>query len=156
VQGDKVEILKTWGGRDFSGDGTVPRVSAVPLENTDAQAGMFAGEQHGSLQNDDAVLTHLRGILTGRLLDLGMFEAVEPSRIGIEVEELFGPSEPIRIRARGDREDLPLTAQVQNADTGQLATTVDLRSHGDASYGAEVPPLPEGANSVTSLFSVVG
>jgi pimeloyl-ACP methyl ester carboxylesterase len=84
VRGGKVEILKTWDDKDLSGDGTVPRVSAVPLEVVDAQAGMFAGEQHGSLQNDSAVLTHLRGLLTGQVINLSMFEAMGPSRIGVE------------------------------------------------------------------------
>ena len=164
VQGDQVELLKTWNGKDYSGDGTVPRVSAVPLEVVDAQAGMFAGEIHGSLQNDAAVLTHLRGLLTGRVIDLSMFESIEPTRIGLEVEELFAADEPIPIAARGDRDGLELTARISNADTGEVARTVTLRSGGDGTYTAEAPPLPEGfyrltveggIDSVTSLLAVV-
>jgi pimeloyl-ACP methyl ester carboxylesterase len=164
VRGDEVRMLRTWKGRDLSGDGTVPRVSAVPLEIVDAQAGMFAGEQHGSLQNDTAVLKHLRGLLTGRSIDLTMFEGMEPARIGVEVEELFEAREPIPISARSDRDDLELTADVSNADSGQIVSSVELTNNRDGSYRVEVSPLEEGCyrvvvgggvDRVTSLFSVV-
>ncbi len=167
LHGDRVEVLRTWKGKDLSGDGTVPRVSAVPLEITDAQTGMFAGEKHGSLQNDTAVLTHLRGLLTGQVIDLSIFESLQPSLIGVEVDELFAKDEPITVRAKADAEaPIELTAQAVQADTGELSASLPLECEGDGRYRVEIPPLSEGIyrlrvggggiDSVTSILSVLG
>ncbi len=55
LDGDKVTMVKTYEGRPLDGDGTVPRVSAVPLELSDNPSATYAATQHGSLQNADAV-----------------------------------------------------------------------------------------------------
>jgi len=164
IRDERVELLETWDGKDLSGDGTVPRVSAVPLELGDARAGMFAGEKRASLQNDSAVLTHLRGILTGQVVDLSMFESMEPARIGVSVDELFAVGEPIPLLVRADRDDLSLIARVFNADTGEVARAVELSASSDCTYRAELAPLKEGCyrlvveggiDTVTSLVSVL-
>lgn len=65
IVGNRVELHYSLGGQDMHGDGTVPRVSAMPAEATDAAQGMFAATRHVALQNADAVTTHLGGVLTG-------------------------------------------------------------------------------------------
>ena len=59
---------KGFDGEDRKGDGTVPRVSATPIETDDwgGYQPMYSSDKHGSLQNDDAVRTQLLGILTAR------------------------------------------------------------------------------------------
>ncbi|MFE0699817.1 hypothetical protein [Streptomyces sp. NPDC058872] len=57
----KVETLLTRGGHDESGDGTVPKLSAA-LSGTE-NARTFVPQRHASLQNQDAMLEHLKGIL---------------------------------------------------------------------------------------------
>jgi hypothetical protein len=51
--------------QDNSGDGTVPRVSATPLELSNARREIFVSEVDASLQNFNAGLVNLTGILTG-------------------------------------------------------------------------------------------
>jgi hypothetical protein len=69
VAGGQVTLLRERNGRDDGGDGTVPRGSALPLEQNNASQGMFTEDVHGSLQNIPHVLQHLRGVLTGLKLD---------------------------------------------------------------------------------------
>ena len=55
----------------------MPRMSAIPLEMSDNPAATYAATRHGSLQNADAVLDHITGVLSGldlkpgRLLEAG-------------------------------------------------------------------------------------
>ena len=67
IVGDHVEMQHAIRGDDPGGDGTVPRPSAMPREQEDAAQGMFAATKHSSLQNAEAVLTHLAGVITGSL-----------------------------------------------------------------------------------------
>ncbi|MFJ3880072.1 hypothetical protein ACIPW5_21790 [Streptomyces sp. NPDC090077] len=61
IVGDKVETLMVRGDHDESGDGTVPKLSAA-LSGTE-EARTFVPQKHGSLQNHDAMLDHLKGVL---------------------------------------------------------------------------------------------
>jgi len=45
------------------GDGTVPRLSAIPIELSDAYRDSFVPERHGSLQRNRSVLDDVRGRL---------------------------------------------------------------------------------------------
>lgn len=147
--GQGVELLKEYRGEDISGDGTVPRVSAVPIEYSDENVGMFASTKHGSLQNAAAVLTHLEGVLTGRHLDLGSFrEEPTAARVSLEIEDLLEADDPVRIRARPTRPDLTLSAEVTDASTGQEVASVPLSPDADRWHEAELDPLPAGAYRV--------
>ena len=90
------------------GDGTVPRVSAVPLPQSDPRdfRGYFVGEQHAALQNHPFVLvdlierfkqlqgpdlSNLRGELVKRL----------PRALSLELDDLYAPGEPVVIRRGG-------------------------------------------------------
>lgn len=75
------------------GDGTVPRVSASPLELDDDSGAMFAGTKHSSLQNADAVLTQLKGWMTGA--DLTGFRAGGPVRLSVELDDVHAAGEPV-------------------------------------------------------------
>ena len=61
-----VEMLQSHAGVDSGGDGTVPRVSATPLELADQSREIYAPDQHGSLQNSTGPLTQLIGLLSAR------------------------------------------------------------------------------------------
>jgi lecithin:cholesterol acyltransferase len=119
----RVELLDVHGGQDWKGDGTVPRVSAVPAEAGDVHP-MFTGTRHGSLQNADAVLVQLTGILSGLRLDVARFQAESPAapavHLGLELDDAYPASAPIRMRVRTDRADAPpLSASVADVDTGR-------------------------------------
>jgi hypothetical protein len=151
--GGGVELLRTHKGQDRSGDGTVPRVSATPLELSGERREMYAATSHGSLQNADATLTQLFGALTGLYFDLGDFRRAErdrhPVHVGLEVEDLYEAGLPIELRALVDTDaDVALQATVSDADSGAPVAQVPLRRAGDQEHRAELPPLPEGSYRV--------
>jgi len=99
LAGESGAMLQTYKGKELGGDGTVPRVSAIPIELGDnPTSAMYAGTQHGSLQNTDAVITHLSGLLSGFDLDLGAFRKPK-TQVALEVEDVFFAGEPIVVRA---------------------------------------------------------
>ena len=152
VEQGRVVILQSHRGTDYSGDGTVPRVSALPVEITDGRTGMFAGEKHGSLQNDGSVLMHLRGLLTGRQINFNDFERVEgpePVTLGVEVDDVFAKDEPVVVTAIAKADGLSLSVLVANVDTGEIRTPAPLTQIADDRYQASLPPLPPGAYRVT-------
>ncbi|MEV7592075.1 hypothetical protein AB0O42_17465 [Streptomyces sp. NPDC089922] len=61
IAGDRAESLMTRADRDEGGDGTVPKLSAALSGTEDART--FVPQKHGSLQNQDAMLDHLKGVL---------------------------------------------------------------------------------------------
>lgn len=95
---ENVELFQSYKGKDLSGDGTVPRVSAVPLELSDKPNAMYAATQHGSLQNADSVLAQIEGVLSGFNLDLGTFR--KGGSVALEIEDLFWKEESVSLRAR--------------------------------------------------------
>ncbi|MGH8974806.1 MAG: lipase/acyltransferase domain-containing protein, partial [Acidimicrobiia bacterium] len=67
--GEKVELLRTHEGEDHGGDGTVPRMSATPIDLEGQEREMWFSERHSRLQNFDPVLTHLHGVFTADQID---------------------------------------------------------------------------------------
>jgi Lecithin:cholesterol acyltransferase len=156
---DGVELIRTYEGADQDGDGTVPRVSATPIEVEHEENAMFAAQRHASLQNDDPVLAQLAGILSGLRLDLSVFRG--PSlNVSLDVDDLYEVGEPITVRARPEREtDEPLLAVIEDAarppddERPDEVARATLRESDDGWHSAEVPPLPEGAYRVTVFGS---
>jgi hypothetical protein len=147
---DGVELLPSYDGRDYGGDGTVPRVSATPLEYSDEARDMFAATQHASLQNADAVLTHLDGLINSLYFDLGGFRKprLSPVKLALEVEDLFWRDEPVTVRARPEREEVQLVATLMHTDSGGSVDRIRMRSDGDGWQVAEFAPPPEGSYRV--------
>jgi pimeloyl-ACP methyl ester carboxylesterase len=146
LAGDGVELLKTYDGNDFKGDGTVPRVSATPLEYSDEGREMFAATQHASLQNADAVLTHLDGLINSLYFDLGGFRkpSLSPVKVSIDVEDLYWRDEPITVRARPEREEVRLVATLMRTDSGEAVGTLPLVDDADGWKEAEFAPPAAG------------
>jgi pimeloyl-ACP methyl ester carboxylesterase len=159
TSGGGVELIRTYEGADQDGDGTVPRVSATPIEVEHEENAMFAAQRHASLQNDDPVLAQLAGILSGLRLDLSVFRG--PSlNVSLDVDDLYEVGEPITVRARPEREtDEPMLAVVENAarppddERPDEVARATLREADDGWHSAEVPPLPEGTYRVTVFGS---
>lgn len=145
--GNKVTMLQTYKGDALGGDGTVPRVSAIPLEMSDNPAATYAATQHGSLQNADAVLAHLMGVLSGLDLDLGDFKKPKIA-VALEVEDLYVVGEAVSVRAR-PRNDVALAATFRRSgESAPLARLAMTPAENDW-YGATfIPPAP-GAYRVT-------
>jgi hypothetical protein len=145
-----VEMLYSLGDRDLKGDGTVPRVSATPIELSRERREMFAATSHGSLQNADAVLTHLAGVISGLAVDLGGFRDTRrrpptfASHLGLQVEDLYEANEPIGVTLHAEGEAGPLTATVTELESGAEMARAEL-VEASARREVELPPLPPGA-----------
>ncbi|MFW2380679.1 MAG: esterase/lipase family protein [Acidimicrobiales bacterium] len=143
LDGDAVTLLRTHGGRDHSGDGTVPRVSAMPIEMTDAADGVFSPAVHSSIQNTENALTQVTGIITGADIDLGAFRD-RYAGISIDLPDLVDAAAGLRIAGRptGGR-DTGLTATVTDADSGVVAWSGSLIEDVEW-HVATTPPLSPG------------
>ena len=131
------------GGEDHGGDGTVPRVSATPIETDDWQPAyqpMYASDRHASLQNADAVHVQLHGILTPT-----------PDRVPRRAERATGGRRAPRRRreprptgaARAGEPHLPGVGH-RPGDRAPATPPVTMRRDSDDVHHAEVPPLPPG------------
>jgi pimeloyl-ACP methyl ester carboxylesterase len=148
--GSAIELLATHEGRDDSGDGTVPRVSATPLELSAAGREMYAATRHASLQNADAVLAHLRGLITGLYLPIGEFFATRLAdvRVSVDLDDVYWSDEPVRA-ALQTRPDVELTVSIESAATGQEMARAAVRAGDDGRARAECAPLPAGTYRIT-------
>ncbi len=139
----RLALADSYDGEDMGGDGTVPRVSATPIETDDDQPAyqpMYSSEKHGNLQTSEPVQTQLRGILTAR--PLGAFRAVQGVRV--EADELLAVGEPLVVRALPDAAVLTLRATVTDVASGRLAGELVLTRDADEVHTGELPPLPAG------------
>jgi hypothetical protein len=143
--GDTVTTLRTLRDEDRDGDSTVPRDSATPIEFEHEEAAMFAAERHGSLQNQDAALVQLSGLVTGH--DTSSFRAFT-DRLGLDMEDLYPATEPFTIRARSEAGAAPLTAAVTD-ERGTEIARVDLARGFDEWLEGSVGPLEPGAYRVS-------
>ncbi len=143
LEGDKVTMLRNLGGRDHGGDGTVPRVSAMPIEMTDAARGLFSPTRHSSMQNTQAVITQVTGIITGADIELSGFRD-RYAGLSLDIPDLIDAADGLRVAARptGGRDDV-LTATVTDVDTGVTAWSGPLAADVDW-HVAATPPLEPG------------
>jgi pimeloyl-ACP methyl ester carboxylesterase len=81
------------------GDGTVPKVSSIPIERSSNFDNFFIAEKHGALQNQTQVLESLMNCLQMSQFDLSAVKALQAS-ISLSLEDLYLPDELINIRAR--------------------------------------------------------
>ena len=141
LSGGKITLLRSSGGRDYSGDGTVPRFSATPLEMSDSHREIYVAEQHGSLQDFDPALVNLIGVLTGQDIDLGQFNFAPAQTLSLDIDDVYGADDVV-LRATPSIE-APVRAKVYDAQSGALARNIPLAPEGDA-YVARTQ-LPPGA-----------
>jgi pimeloyl-ACP methyl ester carboxylesterase len=134
-----VELLRSYSDADNGGDGTVPRVSATPVELSDQGREIYAPDQHGSLQNSTGPLTQLIGLLSAR--PTSKFRGLL-SGFGLELDEVFAAGEPISAVVTSDDPSLAVNAVVTDAATGRPVIESREEADGDGMYRAEWPPLP--------------
>ena len=150
--GDKVTLIRSHGGEDLGGDGTVPRPSATPAEFERLENAIYTAERHASLQNDDDVLFQLHGILTQPAFDPKNYRAAA-GKVGqsLDVEDWIDPAEPLVVKARPleDPGGL-LVAVAEDVETGQEVARQRLREADDGWYEAELT-LSEGLYRVSSM-----
>lgn len=143
LDGERLVLVERYGDEDLGGDGTVPRVSATPIETDNLQPAyqpMYSSEKHGSLQLAEAVQTQLRGILTAR--PLTGFRAVNGVRV--EADDMLATGESLKVRALPDAAGLTLRATLTDVASGRVAGSLVLARDSDDVHTAELPPVPAG------------
>ncbi len=127
------------------GDGTVPRISATPIELSDDAREYFLPEHHGMLQSNPHLLDSLRNLLQ-QLLSRGLGAIRGPSSISggpgraaisLDVADVHPSGAPVEIRA-GVRDDSGAACDLE-----AVVTPVD-----PAGPALEGRLLEEGATSV--------
>ncbi|HEX7115764.1 MAG TPA: hypothetical protein VF193_11590 [Steroidobacter sp.] len=140
-QSGKVELLRSLNGQDHGGDGTVPRVSATPLELVDQDREMFAAQIHGSMQNSREVLASVKGVLTQPEVSL---KRLRHAGLGVDltldIEDVVAPGEPLTVRARVSEGNPRLTVELTNTQTNETQT--DFLSRSGDWYEGEFEPPP--------------
>lgn len=109
------------------GDGTVPQVSAIPIERSGNFDNLFIAEQHGALQNQKQVLQNLLNCLELSQFDLAAVKAPQTA-ISLSLDDLYLPDEPVSIRARvtGAISFGKLQAEITSVSHEQPAVNLDF------------------------------
>jgi pimeloyl-ACP methyl ester carboxylesterase len=105
------------------GDGTVPRLSAIPIELSTEYRDTYVPERHGSLQSNKTVLTDLLGrIQQTQVVGLGAIRGAEiraqRAAISLDLDDLYLEGEPVEVFAQlanADQQDTygPIQAHIQ-------------------------------------------
>ncbi len=81
------------------GDGTVPQVSAIPIELSNSFNNSFIAERHSSLQNQNQILEDLKNRIQFNQSDLASVRASQTA-ISLALEDLYLTNEAIAMRAK--------------------------------------------------------
>ncbi|HEX8436315.1 CHAT domain-containing protein, partial [Archangium sp.] len=132
-------------GTDNAGDGTVPRVSALPVESRHHARAMYSPTSHASLQNAAEVLAHVEGILTSQRIDLDKYRAPElpPKQLSLHLDDAYAHDEPVTFRVRPSQEPVSLEAFVTHVET-KRGPRLALKRDKDGFHVGELPPLAPG------------
>ena len=151
ILGNRVEMLHDHRGTDFGGDGTVPRPSAMPLEQEDAAMGMFAATRHASLQNADAVLAHLGGVLSSLYMPLGDFRSPKARlvQLSLDLADLYRATEPVIVRARPSQAGVALGATFVDVESGREVERLPMTATSDGWHSLTFAPPRAGAYRVS-------
>jgi pimeloyl-ACP methyl ester carboxylesterase len=139
LEGGNVVTLRSYDGVDTDGDGTVPLQSATPPEWVDGHLEVFSADRHATLQNADSVLIQLDGLLRDERV---RFRAA-PVEIGLDLDDVFEPAEPVRFAVRASKPGVPMMATIVDRSNGAevARTTFTGVEEWDA---VELAPVPTG------------
>jgi triacylglycerol esterase/lipase EstA (alpha/beta hydrolase family) len=113
------------------GDGTVPKVSAIPIERSKELDNFFIAEQHGGLQNQAQVLDNLLNTLQISQYTLSDVRAKAPqTAISLSLDDLYLADELVALRARlvglPDSASGKLKAEVESVSGARPSLTLDF------------------------------
>ena len=161
--GKSIEVMAFRRPEEEGGDGTVPKVSAVPHESLAGWVNAtFVAQKHGSLQNDEPVFNHLAGVLRSDPIGPDVFPAADDA-IALEVDDVT-TEEPFVVRARPAQGGTELRAVVTPLGGGK-ARSEKLHATADGWHELVVTGLPArdyrvsvnavGSRTVTDVASVI-
>ncbi|CAO4185795.1 Lecithin--cholesterol acyltransferase [Methylorubrum aminovorans] len=134
--------LRTHEGKELGGDGTVSRVSAIPIEDGETSATYFA-TTHSALQSVPAALEHLKGVMTGAAIDLRRFRSDQGvgAPIRLAIRDAYPVDEPFVLEAVPSTYRQTLNGTVERLDEPAETRDFVLRPRGDVHRAeASLPP----------------
>jgi hypothetical protein len=147
------------------GDGTVPYVSAIPIELSDEYRESYIPERHGSLQKQPQVLNDLHGRL--RQMQVQGLAAIrgpgikpemtERPAISLDLEDAYLAAEPLTLRARlinTQGAAGSIQARIQPAQGGPVAQKDFVEQNGE--WVLQLDALPAGLYRVEVRTNKVG
>jgi hypothetical protein len=129
-EGGKLELLASRSGKDDSGDGTVPRISATPIEVVKESGAVFACERHGSLQNNAGLLAHVRGALTEPVNEGVVRAFLDVADLTVTVEDAYKTGEVIEIGVKSSDGKPDIEAVLQDAVTNAEIDRLPVKAGG--------------------------
>ncbi|MBI2509152.1 MAG: hypothetical protein HYV99_04020 [Betaproteobacteria bacterium] len=148
-EGGSVELLRHHAGRNLKGDGTVPRISATPVELSNKMLETYVATCHASLQNATEALHHVCEAITSLDLDLtAPVYRVSPSaliKVALDIEDAYWDDEPVSIRVLTEPSPSPaLHAVVTENQNGTEIARVNYPAGREGWISAELAPLRPG------------
>lgn len=142
----QLATLHTYEGEELDGDGTVPRVSATPIEYDErpADPSVYAPERHASLQDALSVQTQVRGLLT----PVERADRFRDARGGLRLslDDLHSAGEQIPVAVTAGMRRATLVGTVLDLGTKRpVAGPLPLQAADDQlSHSLDLEPLPAG------------
>ncbi|MEI6361861.1 MAG: hypothetical protein WCP95_06975 [Actinomycetes bacterium] len=147
LTGSTVATYTSLGGEDSGGDGTVPRVSATPIELSDSPRETYVSTKHGSLQNAEAALTHVVGTVTRK--SLAGYRDLPFNGLTLDAPTVLGTTQELDITVRTLGAPSAMRAVVEDVATGRTVRQRTFRRKRDGSFPTTIPPLEEGVYRIT-------
>src|SRR6266487_389804 len=142
---DGVRPIYSYKGRSMlGGDGTVPRLSATPIEPSKTKGETFVACPHASLQNFDPVRVQVRAAMED--VDISEIRAVGAEAISLDMQDAFLAGEGFHARARCESAVDPLRSVMTNLDTrAEIQREFAAAPNADGWQELRIPSLPAGA-----------
>lgn len=128
--GARLSLLMSHEGSDQPGDGTVPRVSAIPLELAQSSA-TYVPNMHSALQSDDAAVGHMRGVLTEMDIDPRTYRAALGASFALHIEDAYRSTDSVRIEAVPSEYLQRIDGVIERLDEVSEPIAIALRPSGD-------------------------
>ncbi|MFK8185278.1 MAG: lecithin--cholesterol acyltransferase [Phormidesmis sp.] len=130
-----------------SGDGTVPQISAIPIELSSSFNNVFIAESHAALQNQAQILQDIKEKLeTVQFSSAVDIRSARTNTIGLAVDDLYLPDEPIALRAtvNSQAEINSLQAIITSVESKDTALTFPFEQQSLDQWTLAIEALPAG------------
>lgn len=137
LDGGTLTTLMVAGDDDLGGDGTVPRVSALPLE-LGFESTTYVPNTHSALQSDPVSFGHMRGVLTEDDVDPRTLRAGAGESFSLYLEDAYRAGRPVRFEATVSDHLRVIEGTVERVDAPAEPAWVTLRPSDDNRYRGDV------------------
>jgi len=145
ISGNLIEPLETISGEDKGGDGTVPRLAAIPKDTRpNSNTVRFIADQHGSLQSNQGVFDELFGILTGEPI---IYRSSPRIELSLTIDPLVLADQTISVTARIVRDERAVLEARVKDEHGNLVAVAQLRCS-EGAHRVSIGRLSPGAYNI--------